>query len=89
MLQLTKVNKSRSNSEAVTGHRTKYTSASNPTGAICKHPFVETNQTAHISLQISIISNSVETKTNRMRPNLLARPPVNTSKISPSRLRQR
>ncbi len=32
------------------------------------------NQTAHISLQILSISNSVETKTNRMRPNLLGAP---------------
>ena len=40
---------------------------------------VETNQTAHISLQILAMSNSAETKTNRMRPNLSARPPVNTS----------
>ena len=37
------------------------------------------NQTARISLQIPTMSNSVETKTRPVRPNLSARPPVNAS----------
>ncbi len=41
---------------------------------MCSCLFIEMNQTAHISLQILAISKSVETKSNRMRPNFPARP---------------
>ncbi len=41
---------------------------------MCSCLFIEMNQTAHISLQILAISKSVETKSNWMRRNFLARP---------------
>ncbi len=53
-----------------------------PTSAIYRRPFIEMNQTAHISLQIPAMSNSAETKIEPVRPKLSARPPVNASKFS-------
>ncbi len=39
--------------------------------------FIDLNQTAHISLQILAMSNSVEDKKNTERPNLRRAPPFN------------
>jgi hypothetical protein len=57
--------------------------------AICRHLIHRMNQNRpHISSDISYVkergSGDPETKTRPVRPNLLARPPVNASKLSAS-----
>ena len=78
VLQYQKIPKNRTNSEADNS-----SSGRNPRVAISRRPFVETNQTARISLQILAMSKSnPETKTRPVRPELSARPPDTTSELS-------
>ena len=65
----TKGTESRPNSEADTHHRPKPRALD-----MCSCLFIEMNQTAHISLQILSISNSVETKSTGSAISLLAQP---------------